>query len=59
MARGSNSSRKPEFQMTPQLERFRYEVAQEIGLAPKLGAANKIANPAQAAQPLTPPTNRV
>ena len=59
MARGSNSSRKPEFRMTPELEKFRYEVAQEIGLVPKLGAANKIANPAPAAQIQTPPTNRV
>jgi hypothetical protein len=30
-----------EFQMTPQLEQFKYEVAQEIGIADKVAKENQ------------------
>lgn len=36
--------KKGDFQMTPQLEKFKYEVAQEIGIADKIAKTNQQAN---------------
>lgn len=32
MAKGSSSKPKPNFAMTPEMKKFQYELAQEIGL---------------------------